>query len=75
MTTDTLTDRQKCIYLYIRQCCLIRRLPPSRREIAEKFGINHHAIVGHLERLERKGVIRLEPSISRGIFLTDDVSD
>jgi repressor LexA len=62
-----LTDRQFAVYYFIA-LSISRGMPPTRAEIQHHFGWKSpNAAEDHLRALERKGVIRLIPAISRGI--------
>jgi repressor LexA len=64
------TERQREIYEFIRTTLAARRIPPSMREIGEKFGISStNGVEGHLAALERSGLIIRERGKSRGISL------
>ena len=45
--------------------------PPTMREIGEHFGFSFPGAKGHLQALERKGAIRLNPGKSRGIEMIE----
>src|SRR5207247_9484644 len=75
--TDQLTDRQARILEYIRYQNKVRNYPPSVREIGEGVGLSSSSTVhNHLNQLERRGLIRRDPSTSRtaqlGQHETDD---
>ena len=71
MTEDTLTRRQNEILIFISQYIDKEGLPPTRIEISRHFGFRSpNAAESHLRALARKGVIRMEPGLSRGIALT-----
>ncbi|HEX9021769.1 MAG TPA: transcriptional repressor LexA, partial [Nitrospirota bacterium] len=64
------TERQRAIYEFIRATVDFRGIPPSMREIGEKFGIRStNGVEGHLAALERSGLIMRERGKSRGIAL------
>ena len=63
-----LTKRQREIFDYIRSSVVELGRPPSLREIGEEFGINStNGVRSVLEALERKGYIRRNRYLSRGI--------
>jgi len=62
-----LTDRQKEIFEFIKRFIKERGFPPSVREIGERFQIYPRAAFDHLKALERKGYLRREGSMSRGL--------
>jgi len=67
-----LTPRQTEILTFIRECAEERGGIPSVREIMARFGFSSPATVaGHLDLLEKKGVIRRESGRSRNIILKD----
>ncbi len=71
---DELTDRQARILDYIRQVTRVRNYPPSVREIGEAVGLSSSSTVhNHLNQLERRGLIRRDPSKSRTVQLVKDV--
>lgn len=69
-----LSARQKAILDYIRKEVREKGYPPSVREIGEAVGLASSSTVhGHLERLEKKGLIRRDPTKPRAIeVLVDD---
>ena len=62
-----LTPRQKEIFDFIRGFIKERGFPPSVREIGERFRIYPRAAFDHLKALEKKGYLRREGSMSRGL--------
>lgn len=73
---ETLTSRQAEILDYIRESVRDSGLPPTRAEVALRFGFRSKtAAVDHLKALENKGYIRLYPDRSRGIQLLEDVNE
>ncbi len=71
--TDSLTDRQNKILDYIRYVTKVRNYPPSVREIGEAVGLSSSSTVhNHLNQLERRGLIRRDPSKSRTVQLVQD---
>ena len=68
-----LTTRQRDIYEFIRSKIFERGYGPTVRETADKFGIRSpNGVMCHLRALEKKGIIRREPNMSRAIQLVDD---
>jgi len=68
-----LTKRQKMVVGVIESSIKNKGIPPTRAEIAEELAISSsNAVQDHLKALERKGVIKLTPKISRGIHLTHE---
>src|SRR5947199_1668259 len=71
--TDQLTDRQARILEYIRYQNKVRNYPPSVREIGEAVGLSSSSTVhNHLNQLERRGLIKRDPSKSRTVQLVQD---
>jgi len=67
-----LTDRQREVFVFIREFQDVRHKPPTVREIQAHFGYaSLDTVVGHLAGLERKGFIRRVPGESRNIELPD----
>src|SRR5437762_5358040 len=72
--TDQLTERQVKILDYIRYVTRVRNYPPSVREIGEAVGLSSSSTVhNHLNQLERRGLIKRDPSKSRTVQLVSDV--
>jgi repressor LexA len=71
--TQELTDRQIRILNYIRDVSKKRNYPPSVREIGEAVGLSSSSTVhNHLNQLERRGLIKRDPSKSRTVQLVQD---
>jgi repressor LexA len=65
-----LTPRQAEAVAYIRANSHL--YGPTVREIAAAMGIaSVNGVQGHLDALEKKGVLRRKPGIARGIELTE----
>jgi repressor LexA len=72
MTERPLTSRQSEILEYLREEIDRRGLPPTIREIGERFGIRStKGVEDHLAALERKGFIHRERGKSRAIEVSD----
>ncbi len=70
---DQLTERQNKILDYIRVVTKTRNYPPSVREIGEAVGLSSSSTVhNHLNQLERRGLIKRDPSKSRTVQLVRD---
>lgn len=71
---NKLSNRQKAILDCIKENVREKGYPPSVREIGEAVGLASSSTVhGHLARLEKKGLIRRDPTKPRAIeILTDD---
>jgi repressor LexA len=69
---DDLSDRQIQILEYIKKVTRDRNYPPSVREIGEAVGLSSSSTVhNHLNQLERRGLIRRDPSKSRTVQLVE----
>ena len=70
-----LTERQSKILEYIRHVTRARNYPPSVREIGEAVGLSSSSTVhNHLNQLERRGLIKRDPSKSRTVQLVQDAT-
>ena len=64
------TERQQEIYEFIRDAIARRGMPPTMREIGERFGIRStNGVERHLAALEDRGLIIRERGKSRGLSL------
>ena len=71
-----LSGRQQAILDFIRSEVRLKGYPPSVREIGEAVGLASSSTVhGHLDRLEKKGMIRRDPTKPRAIELLGSVDD
>lgn len=67
---NKITERRQEIYEFIRATITSKGIPPSMREIGEKFGIRStNGVEGHLAALEKSGHIVRERGKSRGLSL------
>ncbi|GEA15323.1 MAG: repressor LexA [Moorella sp. (in: firmicutes)] len=67
MSSD-LTPRQEMVLNYIRHFIEVHGYPPTVRDICRATGLRSSSTVhGHLNRLEKKGYIRRDPTRSRAI--------
>ncbi|HEY8489217.1 MAG TPA: transcriptional repressor LexA, partial [Thermaerobacter sp.] len=70
---EELTRRQRQILEFIKASTRERGYPPSVREIGEAVGLKSTSTVHtYLERLERKGYIRRDPTKPRAIEVLDE---
>ena len=69
-----MSNRQTAILEFIKNEVREKGYPPSVREIGEAVGLASSSTVhGHLDRLEKKGLIRRDPTKPRAIeVLVDD---
>lgn len=66
-------DKQSEILQFIKNEICDKGYPPSVREICTAVGLKSTSTVhGHLERLEKKGYIRRDPTKPRAIEILDD---
>jgi len=73
---ENLTDRQKAIFEFIQRQITDRGHSPTIREIGEKFGINStNGVRTHLNALIKKGYLKKERFISRGLELTQSLTE
>jgi len=71
-----LSPRQQAILDFIKARVKERGYPPSVREIGEAVGLASSSTVhGHLDRLEKKGLIRRDPTKPRAIEVLDNGGD
>ena len=60
-----LTGRQREVLGFIRTFTMRHGVPPTVREIGEKFQVTPRAAFDHLRALERKGMLQRRPSAGR----------
>lgn len=66
-------DKQSQILEFIKKEIMNKGYPPSVREICTAVGLKSTSTVhGHLERLEKKGYIRRDPTKPRAIEILDE---
>lgn len=67
-----ISNRQQTILEFIKNEVREKGYPPSVREIGEAVGLASSSTVhGHLDRLEKKGLIRRDPTKPRAIEILD----
>lgn len=70
---NSLSSKQKEILEYIKNEILDRGYPPTVREICEKVDLKSTSSVhAHLEKLEKNGYIRRDPTKPRAIEIVDE---
>ncbi|MGI5878932.1 MAG: transcriptional repressor LexA [Christensenellales bacterium] len=70
---DELSGKQKKVFLYLKTFIEEKGYPPSVREICDAVGAKSTSTVhGHLNRLEKRGLIRRDPSKPRAIEILDE---
>ncbi|WP_027084801.1 transcriptional repressor LexA [Cohnella panacarvi] len=68
-----MSNRQNAILEFIKNEVRDKGYPPSVREIGEAVGLASSSTVhGHLDRLEKKGMIRRDPTKPRAIEILGD---
>lgn len=73
MAKGTITEKQKEILDYIKECILKKGYPPTVREICERVKLKSTSSVhSHLEQLEKNGYIHRDPTKPRTIEILDD---
>ncbi|MBR0118935.1 MAG: transcriptional repressor LexA [Eubacterium sp.] len=73
MSEYKITDKQQAILDYIKKQLKEKGYPPSVREICLAVGLKSTSTVHmHLDKLERYGLIRRDPSKPRTIEILDD---
>lgn len=73
MSQGTITAKQQEILDYMKKVILDRGYPPSVREICEAVNLRStSSVFSHLERLEKNGYIRRDPTKPRAIEICDD---
>ncbi|WCL48179.1 transcriptional repressor LexA [Leptospira sp. GIMC2001] len=65
-----LTDKQELVYKFILNSMKERGMPPTIREIGDKFEITAKGAYDHLKAIEKKGFIKTQKNQSRAIELT-----
>lgn len=73
MPTGKISDKQQEILEYLKEVILKKGYPPSVREICQAVGLSStSSVFNHLEKLEKNGYIRRDPSKPRCIEIVDD---
>lgn len=71
-----LTSRQRDVLQFIREQIASRGHPPTIREIGSKFGIRStNGVRSHIAALIKKGFLKKQGLISRGLELTQSVAN
>jgi len=58
------------VLTFVEDFCERQGYPPTVREVASHFAVQPRAAADHLEALKRKGYLRREPGLSRGLVLS-----
>lgn len=66
---ENLTVKQNEILSFIREYQNNHGYPPSLRDLANHFKVYHNTIQDHLKALIKKGYLKREPNLSRGVSL------
>lgn len=75
MVMKPLTERQRLVLAFIEEFCRRQGYPPTVREVAAHFGVQPRAAADHLAALKRKGYLRREPGLSRGLSLASRIEE
>jgi repressor LexA len=76
MAERATTEKQQRILSVIRQFTSERGFPPSVREIGERVGLSSSSTVqSHLKTLERRGLLKRDPTKPRALVATRDEDD
>lgn len=66
------TDKQKEVYEFLKEYTEAKGYPPSVREICEAVELKSTSTVhGHLKRLEKKGLIKRDPTKPRALEIAE----
>ncbi len=72
---DYVSDKQKKILAFLKKEIMTKGYPPSVREICAAIGLKSTSTVhGYLTRLEKKGLIRRDPTKPRAIEILDETT-
>jgi repressor LexA len=70
--TEQRNEKQKEVYVFLKKFTEDKGYPPSVREICEAVGLRSTSTVhGHLKRLEKKGMIKRDPTKPRALEITE----
>jgi len=69
-----LTPRQADVILYVRNHRHLHGYAPSVREISATLQISRATVMGHINRLEKKGLLRRTAGHHRTLEVVDDSS-
>lgn len=73
MPTGKISDKQQEILEFLKEVILKKGYPPSVREICQAVNLSStSSVFNHLEKLEKNGFIRRDPSKPRCIEIVDD---
>jgi repressor LexA len=68
-----LTEKQKAVFDWIQSYVVKNGYAPVQKEIAENTCIRHQANVRlYLKLIEKKGYLRFNPSVPRGITILQE---
>lgn len=72
----TLTDKQRAVFDYIQNQIIGRGHSPTIREIGSRFGISStNGVRTHINALIRKGYLKKQELVSRGLELAHPLTD
>ena len=67
-----LTPRQQAVLRFIQDYLVEHEYPPTMQEIADHLGVSRPTVFEHIEALEKKKVLRRDPTLARNVTLTRD---
>ena len=67
-----LTPRQQAVLRFIQDYLVEHEYPPTMQEIADHLGVSRPTDFEHIEALEKKKVLRRDPTLARNVTLTRD---
>ena len=67
---NALTEQQAKVLAFVKKHLKDKGYPPTRKEVMENFGwSSNNAAQEHLFLIEKKGYIRLDAGVKRGIVV------
>jgi len=69
-----LTPRQHQIVRFIQDYWVDHEYAPTMQEIADHLGVSRPTVFEHIEALEKKKVLKREPTLARGVVLAPEYS-
>lgn len=71
-----MTKKQQAVYNYVVGYTMQHGYPPTRKEIANAFGMSsHNGAQCHLKAIQEKGYITITDNVARGISVTQEGID
>ena len=70
--SEILSNKQREVYEFVKKHTEEKGYPPAVREICDAVGLSSTSTVhGHLKRLEKKGLIKRDPTKPRALEITE----